>query len=172
MYCYSNWHYLDTYLDTYAQLCSYQKKFWFTALVLSEEWVWLQKKREAERSCESVFRINFCKNFYPEVLRTSWMPTLNINILWTEPLFCKTQIPHSQSKTLPLVHLRVVSSLQLQWAQHETFGKRIIWIFICSGNFVTAFIHHCRDEQPAKPVHLHNTLSCLSEIWRCTLDWL
>lgn len=132
-----------------------------------------RKKREAERSCEFIFRIDFCRNFYPEVLGTSWMPALNINILCTEPLLCKSQSPHSQSKILPLVYLSaMVSSLHLQWAQHETLGKRIIWIFICSGNFVTAFIHPCRDEQPAKPAHQHNTLSWSSEIWGCTSDWL
>lgn len=151
-----------------------KRNFEFTALVLSEEWVWLQKQeRKAERRCGFIFRIDFCRNFYPEVLGTSWLPALNINILCTEPLLCKSQSPHSQSKPLPLVYLSaVVSSLQLQWAQHETFGKRIIWIFICSVNVVTAFIHHCRDEQPAKPVHLHYTLSCCSEIWRCTSGWL
>lgn len=30
-----------------------------------------RKKREAERSCEFIFRIDFCRNFYPEVLGTS-----------------------------------------------------------------------------------------------------
>lgn len=50
-----------------------------------------RKKREAERSCEFIFRIDFCRNFYPEVLGTSWMPALNINILCTEPLLCKSQ---------------------------------------------------------------------------------
>lgn len=86
-----------------------------------------RKKREAERSHGFIFRIDFCRNFYPEVPGTSGMPALNINILCTEPLLCKSQSPHSQPQTLPLVYLSaVVLSLQLQWAQHETFGKRII----------------------------------------------
>lgn len=69
-----------------------KRNFEFTALVLSEEWVWLQKQeRKAERRCGFIFRIDFCRNFYPEVLGTSWLPALNINILCTEPLLCKSQ---------------------------------------------------------------------------------
>lgn len=41
-----------------------------TGLAFCEEWVLLQKG-EAERYCEFIFMIDFCMDFYPEVLGTS-----------------------------------------------------------------------------------------------------
>lgn len=72
MYCYSNWHYLDTLCNTHCSVMFLSKEI-LSSLVLfsTTNGFYYRKKSQAERSCEIIFVIDFCMNFYPTVLETS-----------------------------------------------------------------------------------------------------